>query len=302
MKKTILALFLTVSLGARVITTDEVYSQAKLLQADVHYILDYYGIKYNSKNINNASYIDAKLKPRNVYQKTYELMIKANILRIEYGFVAIEPVNIAPQQHLDPNLVYEQIRRLLTEFRLFEIRSDMTQKLYKAHIYKGKKPIDVFNVLSAISVALDALNGSGFNPSYVFGENMRIYNDINLILNKLNIKDNTIPNKLNKKATPQDTFSTAMKTLDKIKQLQILSGIDIVDFTPFDKGVATPSEVFTMSQMILAELQTLKAYLGIKDATIPAYVYGIKTPTEVDQLMSWNLRKLNLIYNLRRGK
>jgi len=299
MKKIVLALLLlTLSIQARVITPSEVYSQAKLLQEDTYYILDYYHIKYDRKQLKRSAYIDAKLLPRNVYQKTYELMIKANILRKMHNLVAIEPVNVAPQRHLNPDLVYGQVRRLLTEFRLFEIRSDMVQKIYKAKKFSGKRPIDVFNVLSTISLALDKLNGRSFTPSYVFSENMRVYNDINLILDKLNITDTTIPDKINLKATPDDTFATGMKTLEKIKQLQILSGIEVVDFTPFDKGKKTPSDVFTITQMILAELQTLKAYLGIQDATIPAYTYNTKTPTEVDQLMSWNFRKLNLITNL----
>jgi hypothetical protein len=50
--------------------------------------------------------------------------------------------------------------------------------------------------------------------------------------------------------------------------------------------------------MIIAELQTIKAYLGIPNITPAAAQYQLKTPAEVDQLMSWNLRKLNLIHSL----
>jgi hypothetical protein len=89
-----------------------------------------------------------------------------------------------------------------------------------------------------------------------------------------------------------------MQTLQKIKQLQIVSGIDFVDFSEFKKNEATPSEVFSLTQMIIAEIQTIKAYLGIKTITPGAEKYQEKTPIEVNQLMSWSLRKLNLINSL----
>ena len=54
--------------------------------------------------------------------------------------------------------------------------------------------------------------------------------------------------------------------------------------------------------MILSELQTIKAYIGLKTITPAAVTYKTKTPPEVDQLMSWNLRKLELINTLSRGR
>ena len=297
-----LLLILPFTFFAKTLTPNEVYSQAMLLKTDVHYILNSYDVKHDDDIIEKRVYINAKLKPRNVYQKTYEIMIKANILRQSHGFASIQPVNIVPTLHLNPDLVYEQIQRILTEFKIFEIRSDIKQKTFKARVFKNKTPMDVYNVLSAISVALDELNGNKFTPSYVFAENMRVFNDLTVILNRLNIKDETIPSKINKNATPNDTFATGMKTLEKIKQLQILSGIDFVDFSAFQREESTPSEVFTVTQMILAELQTLKAYLDIDEATTPAYKYEKVTPVEVDQLMNWNMRKLNLISNIVRGR
>jgi len=301
MKRILLLVSIAFSLFAREITTNEVYSQALLLRTDVNYILDSYGVKHNDKLIDKQVYVHANLKPRNSYQKTYEIMIKANILRQAHGMVAIQPVNVAPILHLNPGLVYGQVRRLLTEFRLFEIRSNIKQKIFKAKKFHGKSPIDVFNLLSAISATLDLLNGKQFTPSYVFAQNIRVYSDLTLILNKLDIEDDTIPSEIDTKATPNDTFLVGMKMLEKIKQLQILSGINFVDFTPFERKKATPSDVFMITEMIIAELQTIKAYLGIEDVTVPAYKYSDITPVEVDQLMNWNLRKLRLINNITKG-
>jgi len=298
MKKLILLIFLTFNLSAREITPSDVYAQVVLIEQEINYMLDYYKIEYNEEKIKRDVKIYAKLKPRDVWQKSYEIMVKINMLRNAHHFPSISPVNMVPVLHLNPNLVYEQTQRIMTEINIFEYMNSIKIKKFELKHYMGKTPLDVFNGLSYISSALDRINKSSFTPSYVFAQNMRIYDDLSLILGKLNITDNTIPAKVNPKATPKDTFDTGIKILEKIKQLQILAGIGFVDFSSFKKQKATSSDVFTITQMIIAELQTIKAYLGIENITPEAKLYKSKTPVEVDQLMSWNLRKLNLVSNI----
>jgi len=299
MKKIITSLLLCASIShAKNITPSEVYSQVLLIQDEMHHLLKYYGIKHDHNAIETVSKVQTPLKPRNVWQKTYEIMIKINILRQEHGLPIIEPVNMPPVAHLNPDLVYEQTQRILTEINIYEIRMNIPDINYKVKKFQHKTPLDVFNALSIISLTIDELNKNKVTPSYVFGENMRVYDDITLILDTLNIQDNTIPAKKNLESTPIDTANTALKILEKIKQLQVLSGITFVDFSDFRKKKQTPSDVFSLTQMIIAELQTIKAYLNIPNITRAASEYKTKTPAEVDQLMSWNLRKLELINSL----
>ena len=286
------------SLWAGAITPSDVYGQVMRIKKEVNYLLDYYKIKYDEKKMERESAVSVNLKPRDVWQKSYEIMIKINILRSKYDLPSISPVNMAPVLNLNPDLVYEQTQRVLTELKIFEYRNHIPMKNFTAKKYVNKTPLDVFNGFAYVSVAMDKLNRSSFTPSYVFAQNMRVYDDLTLIISRLAIEDNTIPAKINPKATPNDTFRTGMRILEKIKQLQILAGIAFVDFSSLDKGKATPSDVFSITQMIIAELQTLKAYLKINSITIAAKRYESKTPVEVDQLMSWNLRKLNLVGNI----
>jgi hypothetical protein len=166
----------------------------------------------------------------------------------------------------------------------------------KEKIYTNKTPLDVFNLLRKISTSFDELNQAEFTPSYVFGETMRVYDDLTEILAHLKIKDNTIPTARNDKATPKNTFKVSMNVLAKIKEIQFSMGVESVDFSVFKKDELTPSDVFTMSQMIIAELQTIKAYIGLEHYITPAATtYTGKTPTDVEQLMNWNLRKVSLI-------
>ena len=290
------------TINAKNITPNEVYSQVMLITDEVHYLLKYYDVNHDHEGITKRVQLSTKLKPRNVWQKSYEIMVKINILRNEYNLPTIKPVNMAPVLNLNPELVYEQTQRILTEFKIFKERLGIKHKTFKLLTFKGKTPLDVYIGLSHISASLDELNKGGVTPSYVFGENMRIYDDISLILEYFNIDDKTIPTKKNINATPTDTFNVGMQTLEKIKQLQIVAGIDFVDFSKLRKSKSTPSEVFGITQMVLSELQTIKAYIGIKTITPSAASYKTKTPSEVDQLMSWNLRKLNLITTLNKGR
>lgn len=300
MKKIILIFLLCFGLSAKTITPNDVYSEVMLITDEIHYLLKHYSIKHDHDGIIERTIISTKLKPRNVWQLTYEIMVKINILRQAYKLPVIEPVNMVPVLHLNPELVYEQTQRIQTELKIFMKRQNIKQPEFEVNrkTYKGKTPLDVFIGLSHISASLDELNGGRFTPSYVFGEQMRLYDDISLILQHLQIQDKTIPKKKNIHATPSDVFKESMKILEKIKQLQIMVGIDFVDFNEFQKGNETPGEVYTITQMIIAELQTIKAHINIESVSVPAVKYNTKTPAEVEQLVSWNLRKLNLIHSL----
>ena len=296
----LLIILLTFSLFGSKITPSVVYSQVMLISDEIHFLLKYYNIKDKNQIVFDKK--TATLKPRNVWQLTYEIMLKINMLRNEHNLPTIVPVNMVPVLHLNPDLVYEQTQRVLAELKIFETREGIKAPIFKEKRYKNKTPLDVFNKLMHISKTFDLINEGIITPSYVFGEQIRIFDDLTLILYKLNIQDNTIPKEKKIDATPKDTFDICMNVLNKIKQLQIGSGIEFVDFSEFKKNKVNVSDVYSISEMIIAELQTIKAYLGIKSITAGAVRYYTKTPAEVSQLVSWNLRKLKQIHSLSRGK
>jgi len=283
----------------RIITPNDVYAQVMLITDELHFLLDHYGLEHDHEGIIKRYNIKTQLKPRNTWQQTYEILVKINILRVAHQLPVIEPVNMVPVLYLNPDLVYEQTQRILNEINIFKYRQNIHSEVFELQNFSNKSPIDVHNALTRASAAFDELNRTSFTPSYVFAESMRIYEDLSVILQHLEIPDKTIPSSRNDLATSNDTFNIAMKTLAKIKQLQIGVAIETVDFSGFRKQNVTPSDVFTMTQMILAELQTIKAYIGLKNYITPAAIrYDNKAPADVDQLMNWNLRKLSLIHRL----
>jgi hypothetical protein len=287
-----------VGLFAKEITPSDVYSQVDLIGQEVHFLLKHYGIAHNHDEIVNSVNIKTELLPRNVWQKTYEILLKINILRNHHKLPTIEPVAMTPVLHLNPNLVYEQTQRILTELKIFETRMALEAPRTTLVSFTNKKPSDVFKGLSHLSMAFDEITGVKSLNEMIFGENMRIYDDITLILDRLKIDDQTIPATRNPSSTIESLQVISLKTLEKIRQLQISSGINFIDFESFRKQNPTSSDILTTTEMIIAELQTIKAYLGITKITPAALTYNMKTPIEIEQIMSWNLRKLNLIRSL----
>lgn len=301
MKFLFLFLFILTGVFSKEITPSEVYGQAILIEEQTESILRHFNIDYKSIPFDRRKKIKVKIRPRNVWQKTYEILIKINILRNRFDLPSIAPTNISPVLNMNSDLVYEQTQRVLTELEIFKYRLEIPSAKLERKIYKNKNSLDVFNQLSYVSEMLDSVNQENILPSLVFGTSMRIYDDINLILNKLEIEDDTIPIEKKENASSQDNYDLNMQMLKKIKQLQILSGIAIVDFNNFNKEEASLSDVLSISQMLISELQTLKAYLDISIVSPVAVIYYTKTSNEVNQLLSWNLRKLNLINYLEIG-
>jgi hypothetical protein len=274
-----------------------------LIEEEMDFLLDHYKVvHHHHKDGEKITHVTVELRPRDVWQKTYEIMIKINILRSRFGLENIEPVNISPVTFLNPDMVYGQTQRILTELSIFKMREYIVSPVFKKQEFKDKVPLDVFNALYHVSVLLDELNGAQISLSFSYGETLRINDDITSVLQYLNIEDNTIPQIKNPSATPTDILNNSILLLEKIKQLQILAGIAVVDFSQFKKAEAKERDVFEISEMVLAELQTIKAYLGIKTITPAAIQYEGKTAAEVNQLVSWNLRKLNLIQSLKKGE
>ena len=162
----IICLVFSGGLFAKKITPNEVYSQVRLIQEQVHNIHKHFGITHKHLD-DGKDEIEIKLKPRNSWQKAYEIMVKINILRNENDMPTIEPVNMTPVLNLNPNLVYGMTQRILTELKIFQHMQGIKIFTQKTQLFQGKSPLDVFNGLNHISTSIDELNKVGFTPSYV---------------------------------------------------------------------------------------------------------------------------------------
>jgi hypothetical protein len=282
------------------ITASDVYVQALRVNDEIKILKHHFNITQEA----TPPIFTLPLNPRHVWQKTYEILYKLNILRETLGMASLSIPSRQPLLNVSPAYPYEQILRILTEIEIIKRHLEITEKTeLSTAVITGKTPTDNFNFLNKISVEIDFLNGSSFTPNNVFSQAMRVLDDVNAILDHLEIRDNTIPPAIQVGATPQDTFSVGIILLEEIRKVQLLAGLDTIDISILKSfyKTATPSEVFGLMGLALAELQTLKGYLGLKYMlTPPARHYENISPQNTHQVTGWTIRKLRLIKMLNR--
>ncbi|MBL4775254.1 MAG: hypothetical protein JKY87_04285 [Mariprofundus sp.] len=270
------------------ITPSHVYAQAERIYADV------LSIKAHNKLTARIEHTDIKvqLRPRHVWQKTYEILVKLNLYhRNQYPGVA--PGSIEPIKDLPPQLVYDQTQRILLEIRLIKNRLNITTPTPAAKHYRNKVPTDVYNLLSRASRELDIINSTGLTPSNVFGQVFRINSDIDLILYTLGVADQSIPPSKQADSLPKDAFKAGMALKQTINTLQRKLAIPVTDFSALENGHVTPSHVFALIGLITAELQEIKFALSLQHQRTPAAkFYQGKIPADVEQLLGWCNNKL----------
>lgn len=277
------------------VTPDNVYAEADRVTRQINILLRHFNIEYPGE----ARRIRVAFEPRHVWQKTYEILIKINILRSRLEFPVIAVNSLEPVMEIRPVLVFEQVKRIQGELSLLGRRLNIAREAKETGTFTGKKPADVYHLLNTISLTLDAINGTGFTPSHVFAQVMRIYADVDTLLDVLEIKDITAPPSKRERIAPAEVFALGMEFLKKIGRIQRSAGIVRVDFSDLWADRITPSEVFGTMEIILAELATLKASLGLRHAmTPPAAHYEGKEPADVHQILGWTLRKMNLIRSM----
>ena len=278
------------------ITPSHVFVQAKYIENELKLILRH----FKQPTTLTSKKLVAAFKPRHAWQQTYVVLTKLNVFRKKQDLPGFAVNGMEPVLDLDPLLVYEQTQRILTELRILKTRLAIRTTASVPPFVSGKKPIDVFNQLSHVSLLLEELNNETISPTYVFAEAMRAYEDSTMILMASHIEDTSYPPGKVSNVTPAQSLSSTFELMDEIQRLQKSAKIPITDFSPFRHLTEiTPADVYNMVGMCLAELQTLKAYDHINSPTPAAEYHEAKIPADVNQLIQWTVRKLKLIKEIR---
>lgn len=291
---------ISTTVTAKEITIDEVYQQIYRINEEINILKRH----FNITQVISVEPIAANFTSAHTWQKTYEILFKLNILRNKYGLPLLAVPSREPHLHPKPQIVFAQALRILTEIDIIKYQLDIVDKSPSPPAISNKTLTDNFNLLNDTSYQIDLLIGGSFTPSHPFSQAMRIYDDINTILEALNIQDETISPTKQINSVPADVFDTALQLLHEVKRVGQLGDIKSIEIYPFEqikRKNITPTEVFGMTGIILAELQNIKAYLGLHHELTPiARYYENKVPADVKQMLAWCVRKLQLITTLNR--
>ena len=287
----ILLIFSSASQALIDITPSDVFEKTLQISREVELIRKY----FNSPKSATPERLGVFMRPRNTWLKSYEILVKINILRANNQLPRVAEVALQPLQNFDSGLVYEQMIRVLAELNIVKDRIGIRGQIHLVKQQAGKTVSDNYHLLEAISIQLDSIIGKSFSPSFVFAQNMRILEEINTLLAELNIRERTGPPNRIENTVPKDVFNIALQMLDEVKRLQRIAGIESIDLSAIQKENIAPKDVFRLTGLILSELQPIKAYLRISKVTPPANIYHGKRPADAGQLMGWALRKIKKI-------
>jgi hypothetical protein len=280
------------------ITPNDVYEQLYLISKDIESLKEFFNIQEQAE----ASKINTNLYPRHMWQKSYELMYKINLLREKYGLPYISAPIREAQRDATAFVVYEQLFRARTELSLLKNILGVPEAEITPKKFTNIRVTDSFNFITTISNEMDLILGDSFSPSDVFAQAMRISEDVNVILDELETNSRDTPPTRNLQSTPDDSYlaaETMMAELVKIQRKLNIASIDYLKLKPQHRQVQ-PSDVFSMTGIILAELQTIKAHLGLRYTMTPsANRYTNMLPMHTEQVLGWNANKLKLIETIR---
>jgi len=282
-------------------TPNDVYAEANQVAEEIQIIKRHLRIDKVVEDVK----LTIVMTPGHNWQKGYEVLYKINIFRHKNGLPMIASASREPLLKLSPMVTYEQLKRINAELQILKYFLDITETVAPAPVFTEKNPTDVYNLLSKISAELDILNEKTLTPSDALTQAVRVFEDINFILDALNLKNDTIPPKKKPDVQPGDAFENFLLLLAEIQRIQKMIGISGVDFhalKPTNRHF-TPSDTFAIGGITLAELQPIKAYLGLKYALTPmAEHYNDIHPSDVQQLVGWSIRKLQLIRFIDKNK
>ena len=281
-----------------IIAPSEVFSQVLLIEKETELVKRHFNSIQKVVEINA---VDTDIKPRHVWQKAYILQMKLVAFRRKQHLDGFAPVGVEPGENIDPRYTWAQTQRVLTEIRIIRKVLGISGEVgVAAPPVEGKKPVDVFNKLAQIEAEWDALTGVSFDPSYTLSQILRVNEDVDMVLRKLNVFDSAIPPVKDLPATPADALAQTFLLLAEVQRLQKLAGLEVTDFSDFHKTEnVIPANVLTMVSLILAELQQIKDRVGLKhNITPPASYHEGKKPADVRQFLGYVTNKLALIQHL----
>lgn len=290
----VLLIFSSVSSALTEITPSDVYRKTVEISREVELIRKH----FNSPKTVEPERLNVFMRPRNTWLKSYEILVKINILRANNKLPRVAEVALQPLKDFDPGLVYEQMIRIIAELTIVKDRVGIKGRIQPVTKAIEKTVSDNYHLLETISVQLDGIIGKSFTPSFVFAQNMRILEEVNTLLAELNIRERTGPPNRVEEAVPKDVFRVALQMLEEVKRIQRMAGVESIDLSSIHNENVAPKDVFRLTGLIISELQPIKAYLGISKVTPPANIYQEKQPVDALQLMGWALRKIKKIKTL----
>lgn len=222
-------------------------------------------------------------RPRHVYQKAREVLIKVNTLRWLNGVSRVE-IPQPPAREIVPGDVNVMVDASLQAVRGLRGIFGVSVKSRPAPLVTGKTPSDVYNNLARVSVMIDGLGIPSIVPNDVYRLMQTVMNEFAAIKRTRDSGTDVGGASKSKGKSPKHVYFKGLDLLKALKKLtansnySIAGGVKLIEQT---SGNVSPGHVLDLIGNILAEVSAIKSRLGIKDAMVFAAPPSGKTPSDV---------------------
>ena len=201
--------------------------------------------------------------PVHVYAKTLEVMRKVSRVQSKFGITPSE-VGQIPVKAIIPRDVFGNVQAIIGELRRVKSQLVIEDEIQPAPLVGGKTPSFVYKNLGDASFLLDGLVGRPLTPNDVYGNVLRIHDEMELIAAKLGADLELDPPSVNGRKRPMEVAQQMLRATYKVINLQTRLGMDASSVPTLTLVRVTPSEVFEITNLLLAEMARIKTHLDIE--------------------------------------
>ena len=258
------------------ITPSHVFQATQDLIAEIEVLREAMGI---SDYPNEAEPQEGRT-PVHVYAKTLEVMRKVTRIQRKFGLTPAE-VGQIPVKTIVPKDVFGSVQTITEELRRLKGQLVIEDEIQPAPFVGGKTPTFVYKNLGDASFLLDGLVGRPITPNDVYGNVLRIHDEMELIAAKLGAELELDPPAVNGRKRPIEVAQQMLRATYKVINLQNRLGMDASSVPTLTLVRVTPSEVFEVTNLLLAEMARMKIHLNIELPHAPLGEERNKTPADV---------------------
>lgn len=218
--------------------------------------------------------------PVHVYAKTLEIMRKVSRVQRKFGITPSE-VGQIPVKNIVPKDVFGHVQAIIEELRRVKGQLVIEDEIQPAPFEGRKTPSFVYKNLGDASFLLDGLVGRPITPNDVYGNVLRIHDEMELVAAKLGADLELDPPAVNGRKRPKQVAQQMLRATYKVINLQTRLGMDASSVPTLTLVRVTPSEVFEVTNLLLAEMARIKTHLNIELPHASRGEERNKTPTDV---------------------
>ena len=165
------------------------------------------------------------------------------------------------------------------------------------NIFYNKTPSDVYNNLWKVSNSLDRLLGTEYTPNETYILAQEIESSIDDILNYFKIMNSTATTTHISVKSPRDVFNESLRLYDTLNKVRKRANIKTQNIEiPKEKNI-TPNSVYNALRIITASINSFIITYEIQvTEQILSGVVKNKTPTDVYKLVQSSNNKLNRLF------